>query len=134
MMFNNFPSLPIYSIGPPSIPLSTGKGSEVKKIDEGKLKKACADFESIFISQMLKVMRQTIPKSGFLDGGSQQNTYLSLFDEELSKSFAKKGGIGLGKMLYQNIMNQTKKKNLDPGASSANPTAISEKLFFRSEK
>jgi hypothetical protein len=37
-------------------------------------------------------------------------------------------------MLYQNIMNQTKKKNLDAGASSANPTARSEKLFFRSEK
>jgi flagellar protein FlgJ len=63
---------------------------------------------------MLKVMRQTIPKSGLLDGGSQQDTYLSLFDEELSKSMAKRGGIGLGKILYQNVMNQGKNRNPSP--------------------
>jgi flagellar protein FlgJ len=104
---NNLPIQPI------NLPLA-GKGSEVKKIDEGKLKKVCEDFESIFISQMLKMMRQTIPKSGLLDGGTQQDTYLSLFDQELSKNMAKRGGIGLGKILYQSVMNQGKNRNSSP--------------------
>ena len=107
-------NLLIPPLNPLSTPAPAGQGSEAKKIDEGKLKKACEDFESIFISKMLKVMRQTIPKSGLLDGGTQQDTYLSLFDEELSKSMAKRGGIGLGKILYQGVMNQGKNRNPYP--------------------
>jgi len=119
MMSGGINNLQIQPMNPSSTPASADKGSGVKKIDEGKLKKACEDFESIFISQMLKVMRQSIPKSGLLDGGSQQDTYLSLFDQELSKSMAKRGGIGLGKILYQNIMTQEKNRNLAPAELSA---------------
>ena len=114
----------------PINPSAAGKESGAKKIDEGKLKKACEDFESIFISKMLKVMRETIPKSGLLDGGSQQDTYLSLFDEELSKSMAKRGGIGLGKILYQNIMNQGKNRNLAPAELSAVPQSQRRKIIL----
>jgi len=107
-----------------------GQGPGVQKIDEGKLKKVCEDFESIFISQMLKVMRKSVPKSGLLDGGSQQDTYLSLFDEELSKSMAKRGGIGLGKILYQNITNQGKNRNLPPAELSTAPAGQGRKIIF----
>jgi Rod binding domain-containing protein len=112
------PNLLIQSLGPASAPESAGAGPGVNKIDEGKLKKVCGDFESIFIAQMLKEMRKTIPKSGLLDGGSQQDMYLSLFDEELSKNLAKRGGLGLGKILYQNIMKQGQSTDLPPAERS----------------
>jgi Rod binding domain-containing protein len=108
------PNLLIEPMSSSSAADSVGKEPGVKRIDEGKLKKACGDFESIFISQMLKEMRKSIPKSGLLDGGGQQDMYLSLFDEELSKSLAKRGGIGVGKILYQNIMKQSQNKDLAP--------------------
>ena len=108
------PNLLIEPMSSSSAPDSVGKEPGVKRIDEGKLKKACGDFESIFISQMLKEMRKSIPKSGLLDGGGQQDMYLSLFDEELSKSLAKRGGIGVGKILYQNIMKQSQNKDPAP--------------------
>jgi len=117
-------------MNPSSAPASAGQGPGVKKIDEGKLRKTCEDFESIFISQMLKVMRKSIPKSALLDAGSQQDTYRSLFDEELSKSMAKRGGIGLGKILYQNIINQGKNRNLAPAELSAAPEGQRRKIIF----
>jgi Rod binding domain-containing protein len=122
--------LSMQTINPLSAPAPLAKGPGVKNLDEGKLKKACEDFESIFISKMLKVMRQSIPKTGLLDGGSQQDMYLSLFDEELSKSMAKKGGMGLGKILYQNIMQQGKNKNLPPAALSTAPEGQGRKIIF----
>lgn len=130
MMFGESPTLPIELIRPSSIPGSSGEGPKSKRIDEGKLKKVCADFESIFIAQMLKVMRQTIPKSGLLDGGSQQSMYLSLFDEELSKIFARNGGMGLEKMLYQKILNQLQNKNLGPIESSAAADGPKRKIIL----
>jgi flagellar protein FlgJ len=113
-----------------STPESAGKGPGVKKIDEGELKKACGDFESIFISQMLKEMRKSIPKSGLLDGGSQHDMYLSLFDEELSKSLAKRGGIGLGKILYQDIMKRNQNKDLAPNAFGTRAQGHGQKIIL----
>jgi len=124
----NRPSM--QSTNPSSAPTPLGKGPGGKSLDEGKLKKACEDFESIFISKMLKVMRQSIPKTGLLDGGSQQDMYLSLFDEELSKSMAKKGGMGLGKILYQNVTNQGKNRNLPPAVLSTAPEGQGRKIIF----
>ncbi len=122
--------LSMQSTNPSSAPTPLGKEPGVKNLDEGKLKKACEDFESIFISKMLKVMRQSIPKTGLLDGGSQQDMYLSLFDEELSKSMAKKGGMGLGKILYQNVTNQGKNRNLPPAVLSTAPEGQGRKIIF----
>jgi len=122
--------LSMQSMSPSSAPIPLGNGPGVKNLDEGKLKKACEDFESIFISKMLKVMRQSIPKTGLLDGGSQQEMYLSLFDEELSKSMAKRGGMGLGKILYQNVMNQGKNRNLPPVEFSTAPEGQGRKIIF----
>ena len=42
-------------------------GSEDALKKEKKLKKACADFESIFTYYMFKTMRQSIPQSGYLN-------------------------------------------------------------------
>jgi len=122
--------LSMQTINPLSAPPPLGKGPGVRNLDEGKLKKACEDFESIFISKMLKVMRQSIPKTGLLDGGSQQDMYLSLFDEELSKSMAKRGGMGLGKILYQNVMNQGKNRNLPPAELSTAPEGRGRKIIL----
>jgi Rod binding domain-containing protein len=123
MMSGEISNLLIKPMNLSPTPASEGKETGAKKIDEAKIKKACEDFESIFISQMLKVMRQTIPKSGLLDGGSEPDKYLSLFDEEVSRSMAKRGGIGLGKILYQNIMRQEKNRNPSPAESPAVPEA-----------
>jgi Rod binding domain-containing protein len=124
------PNLLIEPMSASSTPDSVRKEPGVKRIDEGKLKKACGDFESIFISQMLKEMRKSIPKSGLLDGGGQQDMYLSLFDEELSKSLAKRGGIGVGKILYQNIMKQSQNKDLAPAELSTPAQVQGRKIIL----
>ena len=131
MTFGGSNSQAMQYINPLSAPALPVKGPDVKSLDEGKLKKACEDFESIFISKMLKVMRQSIPKTGLLDGGSQQDMYLSLFDEELSKSMARKGGMGLGKILYQNVMNQGKNRNLPPAGLTIAPEGQGRKIIFQ---
>jgi Rod binding domain-containing protein len=74
-----------------------------QRVDAEKLKKACSDFESIFITKLLKTMRQTVPRSGLFGAGTAQEMYQSLFDEEISKSLARHGGIGLGDMLFRSL-------------------------------
>ncbi len=88
-------------------PLSSTPQSN-RKIDEGRLKKACTDFESLFINRIIESMRKAVPESGFLGGGPDKEVFQSLFDQELSRSIASAGGIGLGKMIYEQMMRRFK--------------------------
>jgi flagellar protein FlgJ len=73
-----------------------------KGLDEVKLKKACQDFEAVFIGQIWKQMRASVPKEGLLHS-KEEESYLSMFDQELSLKMARSGGIGLSDMLYANL-------------------------------
>ena len=65
------------------------------------LKKACVDFESVFLNFMLSQMRETVPKSGLTGNGQGESLYRGMLDEELSKQMAASGGIGLAEMLVR---------------------------------
>ncbi|MBI5491367.1 MAG: peptidoglycan DD-metalloendopeptidase family protein [Deltaproteobacteria bacterium] len=73
----------------------------LQKDTPAEIKKALTDFESLFINEMLKTMRETVVKSGLFHGGSGEEIYSSLFDEELSKVMASGEGIGLRTMLMK---------------------------------
>jgi len=68
---------------------------------ESELKKICGELESLFINYLLKEMRQTIDKSGFISGGRAEEIYTSMLDTHMAKQFADKGGIGLSSILME---------------------------------
>lgn len=67
------------------------------------LKKAAKEFESYFISYMLKEMRKTIPADSLLGGGRGEEIYRSFQDEELAKSMVVSGGIGLSDIIFRDL-------------------------------
>ncbi len=67
-----------------------------------KLKKATQAFEAIFISQLLKSMRSTsFNQEG--ENGFGKDIMMSMADEGVSMQFAKKGMLGIGKLLYERL-------------------------------
>jgi flagellar protein FlgJ len=77
------------------------------KTGQQKLRKACNDFEAVFISKMWEQMRNTIPKGGMLHS-PQEDMYRSMFDREFSEKLASDGGIGMGDMLYNQLKDKLK--------------------------
>ncbi len=71
------------------------------KTDE-ELKQLAQQFESIFVNQLLKSMRQTIPKSGLMDS-FWVDMYESMFDQEVAGEMAKSKSIGLADVLYSQL-------------------------------
>ena len=69
-----------------------------------KLKKVCADFESIFTYQLLKTMRKTIPdtRNGFNSYGKE--TYTMMMDQKLAENISSHAnGLGLQKVLFEQL-------------------------------
>ena len=56
-----------------------------------EFKKVAKDMESLFAYQLLKVMRETTNSMSDDKKGNGYNTYMSLFDMEMSKVFADRG-------------------------------------------
>jgi flagellar protein FlgJ len=69
-----------------------------------KLRKACRDFEAIFLFNLFKEMRQTIPRSGLLPSAPGKETYQMMFDQKVAEDLSGRGeGVGLQKMLYEQL-------------------------------
>src|SRR4051794_5226307 len=67
------------------------------------LREATQQFESLFISQLMKSMRDTVPQSHLMGSGSGQQLFREMLDQELAGRVAESGGIGIGEMLYRQL-------------------------------
>ena len=68
-----------------------------------RLKRTCTEFESIFITYMLKSMRNTLVEDGLFGKTNEAKIVKSMFDEKLGLGIARGGGIGLGRMLFEEL-------------------------------
>lgn len=93
------------------------------KMDEAELRRAAKEFDGYFVSYLMKVMRETVPK-GFLENkGGEQFYYF--YDQEIGRLAAEKGGLGFGKMVLDEYLarqRQEPQKNLSsPGGKEPIP-------------
>ncbi len=102
-------TLPIYSNR--NAIASSGTPKLQNPNDEERLKKCATDFEAMLVNQLLKFMRQTVVPSGLLGQGPEKPIYDSLFDEELSRSIAKRSSLGLGKIIYNQLAKKLNARN-----------------------
>ncbi|HHT37536.1 MAG: rod-binding protein [Candidatus Wallacebacter cryptica] len=68
------------------------------------LKQAAVDFESLFIQQMLKEMRNTVPESDLFGNRNAEKLFQSMYDEQLAIEMAGAGGIGLSDIIYRQMV------------------------------
>ncbi len=99
--------------------LSSESKPEKGQMDPEKLRKACTEFESVFINEILKFMRKTIPATSLGGNGAGKDIYQTLFDQGVSKNLAQRGGLKIGEMVYRQMIRQHEKirpqtENLKP--------------------
>ena len=69
-------------------------------------KKVSQDFEAMFVSMMLKSMRDTVGKVKLTGGGQGEETFRSLLDNEYATAAARSGGIGLAQIMERELKSQ----------------------------
>jgi len=81
--------------------------SEIREggsIDKAKIRETAEAFEAVFLSQMLKPMFETVETDSFFGGGRAEEIYRSQMVEEVGKSMAKNGGIGIADTVYKELL------------------------------
>jgi len=90
---------------PPATAASTsGTARKLSPVEEAKLRKAAADFESILLSTFWKSMKQSFAADD--DDDSTDPAHDTLEDmgmQAMSTAVGKAGGLGLGKLILKHI-------------------------------
>jgi flagellar protein FlgJ len=76
--------------------------ARVKRGDKSAIPALAKQFESVFMAQLVKEMRQTL-EPGTLFGNDPGDVYGGMFDLFLGKHLAGAGGIGLAKVLERSM-------------------------------
>lgn len=100
---------------------------------EKQLRKACRDFEAVFIGKLWEQMRKTVPKDESMHS-QQEDMYISMFDRSFSEQMAESGGIGLADMLYDQLASRLKTASNEtlPGNVAIKPLAENDKPEIKS--
>ncbi|MCX5682513.1 MAG: rod-binding protein [Planctomycetota bacterium] len=97
-------------IGPPDLTQAakdaqSGKGDAVEK--------AARDFESVLLHRLFEEMRRTIPDSGLLESGTNDQVQ-GMFWMYMAQDVAAKGGIGMAKELTRQFRQMIHDSGQDP--------------------
>ncbi len=76
-----------------------------------QLEKVTREFESIFLSYMMKQMRKTIPEDPLFGNSIAKDIFYDLYNDALSRELSKAGGIGLASILYNQLSRIEETKN-----------------------
>jgi len=101
----------VTSIPPTALPVTDPRAttplkSSAQPSDKEKaaVRKVAREFESMFVSMMLKSMRSTVGQDKLTGGGHGEETYRSLLDEKYAEEATKSGTIGLAATLEKQLL------------------------------
>ncbi len=73
---------------------------------KGKAKATSENFEAMFLNSMFQQMFTGIDGDGPFGGSGALKVWRSFLTDQYAKSFAKAGGIGIAKDVYQELLRQ----------------------------
>ena len=73
-----------------------------------EIQKAAQDFEAVMLNMVIKAMWKTIPESGLFEKNNATQIYEGLIHSSLSEEMARNGGMGIAKVLYQQLSREQK--------------------------
>lgn len=82
-------------------PVSASAGSSPMPHD---IAEAAESFEAVFLGQMLQPLFQDLETDGLFGGGQAEGMYRSILVDEVGKSIAQSGGIGIAEMVAAELI------------------------------
>lgn len=92
--------------------------SQIGSLSPAKLKgktkedlmEAAKNFEAVFLNQLFNAMEATVEKDGMFSGGKGEETFKSLFYDEIARNASSNSAnsFGFAKQIYEQMKDQVK--------------------------
>lgn len=92
---------------------------------KGGLKAAAQQFETMFLQQVIKSMRDTVPQDGLMNS-DQSRFYTSLLDQQMAQNMSTSGkGVGFARLIEQQLGRTLAAAENNASTDAANPAGKS---------
>ena len=71
--------------------------------EEARLRQSSRDLEGVFVEQLFKAMRETVPENSLFDGGAGEQMFTGMMDSHLAAQVPEGWNNGLGEALYRQL-------------------------------
>jgi len=96
------PLTPAPALGAGSLKSTEPKDpKDPKDKDTRQLRQTAQELEGVFLGLLLKSMRGTVSQGGLFGKGTDSEMYQDMFDQEIGRTLARRGGIGLADMIVR---------------------------------
>ncbi|HEY0970383.1 MAG TPA: rod-binding protein [Gemmatimonadales bacterium] len=106
-------------------PLTGRAGATPTPLTENeRLRKVARDLEGVFVEQMFRAMRETVPDGGVVDGGTGEEMFTTLLDQKLSADAPARWDRGLAEAVYRQLRGRMGGE-ADPSSLPLSPPILS---------
>ena len=113
-------------IGGPAPVKSSAPVDPASTARDAKLHKVSTQLEGLFVQQMYKSMRATVPTGGLLDGGSGGEMFTGMLDDHIAADTPQKWKHGLSESIFRQLKEAVNAQGspLPPESSALKPTGV----------
>jgi peptidoglycan hydrolase FlgJ len=86
-----------------SIAPTTAGGAPAPDPEDARLRRAASDLEGVFVAELFKAMRETVPRDGIVDGGPGEEMFTGMLDQHLAPLAGEGWQRGIGEALYRQL-------------------------------
>ena len=109
-----------------AIPSGPVTGARPSPDKAERLRATARQLEGVFVEQMFKAMRETVPEGGAIGGGSGEAMFTGMLDQSLAEEVPTRWSNGLADALYRQLQQAAGLGAPTPeGATGATPAAPS---------
>lgn len=86
-----------------SVPIGGSDPAAGSIPDPERLRRASRQLEGVFVEQLFKAMRSTVPEGGVADGGAGEEMFTAMMDQHTAEQATAHWERGLGEALYRQL-------------------------------
>ena len=93
---------------------------------DAKLHKVSHQLDGVFVQQMYKSMRSTVPSGGIADGGAGEEMFTGLLDEHVAADTPQRWKHGLSESIFRQLKEAIRAQGsaLPPESTALMPTGV----------
>lgn len=110
----------------PKSPAASGTGTQPPR--DAKLQQAVTQLEGVFVQQLYKAMRESVPQQeGIVSGGAGEDMFTAMMDQHLAAETPKHWERGLSQALYRQLSQHLVTPSTSESATAAShPDTVSQ--------
>ena len=87
--------------------VGSGAAASLPPEQEARIRGVAQQMEGVFVEQLFKAMRETVPEGGMLGGGSGEEMFTSMMDQHVAQIAPARWDRGIAAAVYRQLRNMS---------------------------